>query len=302
MRKRQKIIFVSYFENMKEIDSCLLLCKSIRKFIVTLNDAPIIVYYHEIQNKNAEKYQNEFSELLVELREIKVPQEAFKFALGGKPFIAAKAEENTPDKADILVFLDPNKIFIDEPKDFLLADSKHFAYRPVMHQNIGSLFAEKPNKFWKHLYEKFAISDESLFPMQTIADKKIIRPYFNAGFLILRPEYKILRKWAEYFRILYGDETIIEICKEQKYNIFLHQAALVGAVLNQLKQDELELLPFSYNYPLFFENFYDSEIRFDSIEDVISIKYEFNFKQLPTGWDKKLKGSKEILNWIKMNL
>ena len=171
-----------------------------------------------------------------------------------------------------------------------------------MHQNIGSLYAEKPDKFWKNLYEKLKISDELLFSMLTIADKKIIRPYFNAGLLILRPEYNILKKWADYFRILYNDETIIEICKEQKYNIFLHQAALVGAVLNQLKQDELELLPFSYNYPLFFENFYNSEIRFDSIKDVISIKYEFDFKQLPTGWDKKLKGSKEIINWIKKNL
>jgi len=302
MKKKQKVAFVSYFENKEEISPCLLLCKSIREFTGTLNTAPIIVYYHEFLKKDAEKNKKEFSELSVELREVKVPEEAFRFALGGKPFIAAQAEEDMIGKIDILVFHDPNIIFIDEPKDFILEDCKYFAYRPVMHQNIGSLFAEKQDKFWKHLYDKLEISEDSIFPMQTIADKKIIKPYFNAGLLILRPECKILRKWVEYFRILYGDETIIEICKDRKYNIFLHQAALVGAVLNIIKQDRMTLLPFSYNYPLFFESFYESEIQFDSIEDVISIKYEFDFNRLSADWDKKLKGSKEIITWIKKNL
>ena len=151
---QNKIVFATYFENKEGIGLCKLLCKSIRKFSGALRTAPIVVYYHGFLNEEAEIYKKIFYELSVELREIKVPQEAFNFTLGSKPFIASKAEKEMTPKADILTFLDPNIILIREPKDIILQDSKNFAYRPVMHQNIGSLYGEEPDRFWKQLYDQ----------------------------------------------------------------------------------------------------------------------------------------------------
>ena len=92
---------------------------------------------------------------------------------------------------------------------------------------------------------------------------------------------------------------IAEMSKDGKHNVFLHQAALVGAILNNLKRREMQLLPDTYNYPLFFEKFYGSELQFDSIEDAVTLKCEFQYNQLPKDWDRKVKGSKDIISWLK---
>jgi hypothetical protein len=173
-----------------------------------------------------------------------------------------------------------------------------FAYRPVMHQNIGSLYSEKPDPFWARVYQRTGVRPGLLFPMKTIADNKILRPYFNAGLLVLRPEAGVMRRWAADFELLYEDASVVEMCKIQKYKIFLHQAALVGAVLHRVGKKDMVLLPFAYNYPLFFEKFYGSEITFDSLEDVISMKFEFDFNALPQDWNKKLKGRPEVVAWL----
>ena len=58
-------------------------------------------------------------------------------------------------------------------------------------------------------------------------------------------------------------------------------------------------MPLAYNYPLFFEKFFDSELKFDSLEDVVSIKYEFEFDELPEGWDEDLNAPPGLIDWIK---
>jgi hypothetical protein len=73
----------------------------------------------------------------------------------------------------------------------------------------------------------------------------------------------------------------------------------VGAVLNNAQRDEMLLLPFAYNYPIFFEKFYGSEKTFDSIDGIISIKHEFSFNKLPEDWDQKLIGPERVVSWLK---
>jgi len=297
--EKKSILFVSFFGYEEQLSECLTLCESIRTFAGSFSKAPITVYFPESLTKLKEKYKDKFSALNVDLKSFKAPKEAFKYDLGTKPFIAARAEKDALQKADILAYLDPNIIILKEPRDFILKTGKHLGYRPVMHRNIGSLYSEKPDAFWSRLYKVLNVSESTLFPMEAIADKNILRPYFNAGLLIVRPEKGIMGKWAEHFQISYEDEEIAKICKEGLHNIFLHQAALVGAILNHVKQEEMELFPFAYNYPLFFELFYDSKLKFDSIEDIISLKCEIFKKQLPADWDKRLKGSPEVIEWIK---
>ncbi len=134
------------------------------------------------------------------------------------------------------------------------------AYRPVMHKNIGLLFDEEPNEYWENVYSITDVDQNTFFPMEAIADKNLLKPYFNAGLLVVRPNNKVFQTWDTYFKKLSMDPSMIELCKNtsEKYNVFLHQAALVGAILNNVDKEELELLPFAYNYPIFFEKFYGS--------------------------------------------
>ena len=73
---------------------------------------------------------------------------------------------------------------------------------------------------------------------------------------------------------------------------------MVGAVLNRTAKNELDLLPAGYNYPLFFHRFYESEKKFVSLEGVVSIKYEYDFGQLPADWIENIKGPVEVLDWL----
>jgi len=298
-KSKTPLLFFSFFIYEEQAKDCLTLCESIRTFAGSLSKTPIIIYYHENLEKLKEKYLDKFSALDVELKRYEVPEEAFRYDLGPKPFIAAQSEIDFERKTDILVYLDPNIIIIKEPKDFLLKKDKSLGYRPVMHQNVGSLYSEKPDAFWSRIYKVLEISENTLFPMEAIADKNVLRSYFNAGLLIVRPEKGIMRNWAECFETAYKDPELADMCKTGPHNVFLHQAVLTGAILNNLEKQELELLPFAYNYLLFFEKFYDSKMTFNSIDNIISLKCELFKQQLPDGWDKKLKGSPKIIKWIK---
>jgi hypothetical protein len=135
--------------------------------------------------------------------------------------------------------------------------------------------------------------------MVTPADRQTIRAYFNAGILVVRPERGVLRKWSRDFAVLYGDSVLADMCRENvTYRIFLHQTALVGAVLNTLKQGEMQELSESYNYPLFFHHQYEAEKEFDSLDEIVTLRYDVYFRDPDPNWKQKLRGPAEITNWL----
>jgi hypothetical protein len=293
------IIFASYAEYPQQVLRSPAFCESVRTFAGSMNRAPIRFYYSEQVSELIEKSREELEAMSVELRRFDVPDEARRITLAGKPFAAAKAEADAAGEAEVLAFLDANILVLQEPRAFRLEPGTDFAYRPVMHRNIGSLYDEPPDAFWTRIYENLDVAEAALFPMEGIADKLVIRPYYNAGFLVVRPERRLLRKWAENFKICYQDPELVEMCRDEKHNVFLHQAALAGTVPAHLERKKTAELPPAYNYPLFFHKFYESDFTFDSLENVVSIKYEFDFNDLPADWDKNLKGPVEVIAWIK---
>ena len=111
--------------------------------------------------------------------------------------------------------------------------------------------------------------------METHIDGNTIRPYFNAGFLIVRPEIRILRKWWRVFKELYQDTDLRGYYNENKmYAIFAHQAILSAVIISDLEIRELKKLPFEYNYPLnlYFDNF-NKHIPED-MNSLVSVRYE----------------------------
>jgi hypothetical protein len=139
--------------------------------------------------------------------------------------------------------------------------------------------------------------------MVTPADRQTIRAYFNAGLLVVRPESKILRRWGEDFTTLYSDSVLAEMCENDiEKKIFIHQTALVGAVLNNLKKEQLIELSDRYNYPIFFHQQYEAAKKFGSIEDIITLRYDVYFRNPDPEWSEKLKGPSHIVEWLRMRL
>lgn len=296
----KRIIFAGFAEGAEQLSHMLVLVESVRKFAGRFRNAPVWIYVPE---GTTEKYKNileDISALHADIHESATPEAALEYDFSRKVFAAAEAETQAETQTEILVWLDEDTIFLKEPEDFLLPKDKSLGYRPVMHQNIGSLYSDPPDAFWSRVYNNLSIPESVLFPMVTPADQRTLRPYFNAGLLVVRPEHGILRKWPENFKKLYEDAVFAEMCQKDVYKrIFLHQAALVGAILTTAKKEEmLEFSP-DYNYPLFFHEKFEATRKFGDISEAITTRYDIYFRDPSPGWSERLKGPKEIIAWLK---
>jgi len=298
-----KIVFATFVESEEGLYHALYLAESIREFAGRMRKAPIMVYVSDNFQIPSEEIMQMFEPLDVKIRRSSTPEDARWFYYSGKVCAAGMAEEEVVGKARILVWLDEDTIILQEPADFLLDSNISLAYRPVMHNRSGTLYDQAPNPFWGRIYEVLEVEDGDLFPMVTPADRQTIKAYFNAGLLVVRPERGILRKWGDDFVRLYHDSVLAGMCREDvEKRIFLHQTALVGAVLNTLKRDELVELSDRYNYPIFFDQMYGAVGSFESIAEVVTLRYDIYFRNPDPEWSRKLKGPAEKINWLKRRL
>jgi hypothetical protein len=300
---KQSIIFYSYADNPDEVHYLVPLVESIRTFAGKYKDAAIWIYMQpELIEQEASIIQKLISCNVV-VRDVEIPLEADWFFLSGIVFAAARAESEAVGKTDILVFLNYDSVFLDEPDEFNLPTGKKLGYRPVMHKNVGLLFSEPLDSFWTQIYKIMAVDESVLFLMVTPADGDTIRPYFNAGLLVVRPDTEILGKWAEYYEKLYSDTLLRKMCEmDVRKRIFLHQTALTGAILNHLSRDEIIEFSNRFNYPVFFREQFGAKKDFHDITNVITFRHESYFKNPDPDWEKKLIGPPEKIDWIKEHL
>ena len=295
-----KLIFATFAEQESDLVRVRIMIDSIRAFAGRFKNAPVWVYLTEGVLASESKFLEELDSLGAEFRLGLAPEEATWFYLSRKVFASAQAEEAASGKTDILAWLDVDTIFFQEPGEFLLPEGKSLGYRPVTHRNISPLYDEPLDDFWKRAYEDMGITESLVFPMVTVADGDKIRPYINAGCLIVRPERGLLRKWAETFPLLYKDPVLKEMCrKDERLRVFIHQVALSGAVMKYLKREELLELSCRINYPIFFGEMFGAKRDFHDINGVVTIRYETFFINPPNNWERTLGGPADRIAWLK---
>lgn len=118
-------------------------------------------------------------------------------------------------------------------------------------------------------------TEDRVFPMETCTRDNILRPYFNAGMLVVRPGRRLLATWRDYFKQLYRHSDFEPFYrKDVLYRIFMHQAVLTGVVLNMLERHELRELPETVNYPLHLYDEYPPEHRPEVLNELVTCRYE----------------------------
>ncbi len=297
----RSLLIVVPVDYEEEIQGALILGESIRTFGAALSDVPVRVYIPAQLGPLLEERREEFAKRQLEIREVEVPEDAFRYVLGAKPFTTAQAERDAKG-VDLIAVMAPNTIVLTAPEAMLLPEGAGLGYSTVHHQNVGSLASEPPDQFWRRVYSVLNVPEGRIFTNDTLADRKTVRFYFNAGSFVVRPESGLLQAWADGFRTLYQDPEMADICREGLHNVFLHQAALAGAALASSVEKDVVELPDTYSYPLFFERFHGGELTFDSLEGVVTMRYEFRAADLPEGWEKSVKGPPEVLTWIRQRL
>lgn len=298
-----KLLFATYTESPEGLREVYLLVQSLRTFGGQYDRSPVWLYIPEDIDIEDTEWPGKLRSLGVELRASRTPEAARWFFYAGKVYAAAKAEAAAEGRVPVLVWLDADTIVLSEPTELDLSADVSLAYCPVMHNRSGTIYDAPPNEFWSRIYEKLSLTDDMLFPMVTPADKQTIRAYFHVGLLAVRPERNILRGWAGDFEVLYTDPVLAEMCKsEVDKRIFLHQTALTGTVLTNLRRDELMELSGRYNYPIFFEKQYGAIEPFNSLEDVVTIRRVVSDKYLPADWYDELAGPIDRIAWLREHL
>jgi hypothetical protein len=268
-----------------------------------MKSAPVWIYVPTEVQKAHKDIAQRLSALGAEVRASEARGDALDVPFAGKVFAAAKAEGAAAGKWVILAWLDSDTVILEEPTEFLLAAGASLGYRPVMHKNIGSLYAEQIDPYWSRVYEKLSVPPSAVFPMKTVADDETIRPYFNAGLLVVRPERGILRKWADAFPMLCRDAALVEMCRnDSRARLFLHQAALSGVILNLVKKNEMVQLSDRYNYPIFFKEMYGANREFHDPNSVATLRYDVYFQHPAPDWSQKLRGPAATVSWLKDRL
>lgn len=305
--KCESVVFATYAENPEALDNICQLTESLRTFGGRLSSAPVWVYVPEdLATKVLADIAvvNKLKASGVEIRASVTPDDCKWFFYGGKPAAAAaQAEADVLDKKALLVWLDDDTVFLTEPAELLLDSAHSFGYRPVMHNRSGTLYEEPPIPFWARIYEKLSVPAERLFPMVSVADKQKIRAYFNCGLMAFRPEKRIINRWAKDFLLACRDSVLAQMCRENPtWRVFLHQAALVGAVLNTIPQSELIELSSRYNYPVFFHKQYAATELYNKIDDIVTLRTEVILNNGGAEWYRELIGSPEKIEWLRSHL
>ena len=69
-----------------------------------------------------------------------------------------------------------------------------------------------------------------------------------------------------------------------------------------MQSSETVRLPDTYSYPLFFERFHGGLLTFDSLQDVVTMRYEFRVEDLPVDWQDEVSGPAQVIAWISQRL
>ena len=296
---KHSLVFATFAEDEEQLQQALFLVESVRTFAGRWKDAPAWVYAPQRLVDAQPALVAKITALRAEVRTSETPAEALRFPLASKVFAAARAEAVAEARTRVLVWMDEDTIILQEPRDFLLPKGVSLGYRPVMHNRTGSLYDRPADIFWSRVYRVLSVPESAIFPVVTPADSQTIRAYFNAGLLVVRPERGILGRWAAGFSVLYRDTAIVRMCREDRVKaLFLHQVALAGAILSDLRRGEMVELSPRYNFPLFFKQMYGARREFDSIADVVTLRYDVYFQNPAPDWSTKLKGPPATIAWL----
>lgn len=212
---------------------------------------------------------------------------------------AAAAEDIArADAIDLLVWMDCGSLILSQPDEFALAPRYAMGYRPVDHTLIGSRWAEPADSFWQEIYRGCGVPAGRLFAMPTTVDEQLLRPYFNAGLVIVRPGRGLFAAWLEQFLKLQTEPAFAPHLTQDLYRVFFHQAVLAGTVLSILAPAELQLLPPKVSYPLHMHDMYPASGRLNVLDEAVTIRHEGLFDE--PGWQGAagITVGAELAEWI----
>ncbi|MBN2055309.1 hypothetical protein JW905_10325 [bacterium] len=255
----------------------ILLVESLRRFGGALAGMPVDVLVPTGYGELSGDEHRRFGKLAVSPRSFELSAAYAHFPFAAKVAAAAVAEQAAAGSGSF-VWMDTESLILAEPWCFHLPAGTNLAYRPVDHTLIGSRLAQPPDAFWSSIYEDCGVPADSLFSMTASVDGETLRPYFNAGLLVVDPRVGLLRAWHSTFDRLYTASRYKEFYeRDHLYAVFMHQAVLAGVLLASCRPVDMVELPHQVSYPLHMHGQYPEALRPARLNDLMTCRYESFF-------------------------
>lgn len=274
-----KMINFATLATRNSVNQTILLIESLRSFGGEFADSHVIAVTPAHSGDLPPQAAERLAALDVQQAVFEMPESLHGFPLAVVPAGAAAAETAVAESAaadlPLLAWLLPDTLVLNPPKAFDLPDGVDFAYRPVHHTLVGSIYDQPPDPFWTAIYRHCATPLERLFPMQTCVRDHTLRPYFNAGLAVVRPGLGLLRAWNDHFvRLAHHPEFEPFYQQDGRYAVFMHQAVLSALVPARLVESQVQELPESINYPVHLHSDYPPKRRPALLSDLVTCRYE----------------------------
>lgn len=293
-----KMIFACFAAGKKDASRALLLAESIRTFAGEYSTLPFLMMLLQDNNSLTETQLALIEHLNVELHTFEIDPDAGGFPFAGKVAASAAAEILSGERASQLVWMDSGTLVINPVYQLLHPRGIRLGYRPVDHLLIGSPYDEPIDSFWDFIYVSCGVSGRDIYPMVTSTEQVKMRPYINAGMLVVRPEDKLLQRWRDTFLEIYQDRRVQKFYEgDHLYRIFIHQAVLAGCVIAGYRQEETLELPHEINYPLHMHTQYPSPLKPATLNQLVSFRYERFFSK--PGWLDSIQVDPPLKDWLK---
>jgi hypothetical protein len=210
----------------------------------------------------------------IELMPLRIDKDFPRYFFADKVCACAQAEELAGPEVRSIIWFAPQCLIVHPPSLFDLSPSFDVAFRPVHIRNVGSLSDEPLDPFWNAIYQALGVRDLP-FSIDSYADQKRLRPYFNTHCFSTRPEKGIAKTWWETFKRLAADQAFqAGPCQDEEHQIFLHQAILSVLAAKLLDWERIRILPPDYNYPLNLHQQVPGSIRPSSLGQLTNVVYE----------------------------
>jgi len=275
---QQPLVFASLAAPGATERAAFMLVESIRAFGGAYSNSPVLILYPRVGPGLSHATQARFTDLGAETISFDIPLERLTFPFASKVYGAGAAEEAAISRGALLCWMDPDSLVLREPGALILEPAAALGYRPVDKVLIGSPYEAPLDDFWMQIYSECGVHEHSVFPMAASVDDVVLRPYFNAGMLVVRPERGLLGSWGVQFKRLHGLAKFEPFYQAQElYRLFMHQAVLAGTILASLGRHEIQELPYTVNYPLHLHPDYPATRRPHTISEIITCRYDTAF-------------------------
>jgi hypothetical protein len=269
------LIFAFMLGSGQSENDALRLARSIRAFAGEFCFNPIWIFSQKGEDDLAEATQQELFSIGVRLIAFDMDPERAKFPFFTYVTAAGIAEGMAQGEASFLTMMATDTLVLQAPSAFLLQAGKSLGGCPVHLKLLGSAMDEPIDDFWRLIYHNCKVDIDQIFTLHSIVDEQLIRAYFNAGLLVVRPERGLLRGWQANFERLYRIAEFEAFYQQSElYRIFMHQAVLAGSILSSLRQDEFQQFPFEINYPLHLHRRVAAKRRPESLNQLVTCRFE----------------------------